>query len=165
MITNLLNLSYNTKRKRQKNQMIPILSRIVDKDIAIYIYNLLIQDYIYTILVGKIYTNSLIMEKHNKKYHETNVVKNVCYDPYFEYFELIKVCEFLKYTKTHFIDKKLYVYDDDTKEIINYFLNVVGFVSVLEEGSVIKQMQMLYKELRFPPQLKNKNYMLLDPLL
>lgn len=134
--------------------MIPILSRIVDKDIAIYIYNLLIQDYIYTILVGKIYANSLIMEKHNKQYHETNVVKNLCYDPDFEYFELIKVCEFLKYTKTYFIDKKLYVYDDDTKKTINDFLNVVGFVSVLEKCSVLKQMHMLYIELRYPPPIK-----------
>lgn len=85
--------------------MIPILMRIVNKDIAIYIYNLIIQDYINTILVGKIYANSLIMEKHSKKYHEINVVQHSCYDPYFEYFELIKVCEFLKHTKTHFIKK------------------------------------------------------------
>lgn len=134
--------------------MIPILMRIVNKDIAIYIYNLIIQDYINTILVGKIYANSLIMEKHSKKYHEINVVQHSCYDPYFEYFELIKVCEFLKHTKTHFIKKKLYTYDIETKKIINDFLHVVGFVSVLKEGynytSVKIQMQMLYKELRHP---------------
>ena len=73
---------------------------------------------------------------------------------YFEYFELIKVCEFLKHTKTHFIKKKLYTYDIETKKIINDFLHVVGFVSVLKEGynytSVKIQMQMLYKELRHP---------------
>lgn len=136
--------------------MITILTRLFPQDISEYIYHLLIKDHINTILIGKIYLNSLIMEKHNTKFNELNVINNsiLCYDPKFEYLKLIKVCEFLKHTRTHFIDKKLYTYDIETKKIINDFLHVVGFVSVLKEGynytSVKIQMQMLYKELRYP---------------
>ena len=134
--------------------MITILTRLFPQDISEYIYNLLIKDYINTILIGKIYLNSLIMEKYNTKFNELNVINNtiICYDPKFEYFKLIKVCEFLKHTKINFIDKKLYTYDDVTKEIINNFLNYIRFVSASKDEyyykTVKEKMQLLYKELK-----------------
>ena len=134
--------------------MITILTRLFPQDISEYIYHLLIKDHINTILIGKLYLNSLIMEKHNTKFNKLNIINNpiLCYDPKFEYFKLINVCEFLKHTKIHFIDKKLYTYDDETKEIINNFLNFIGFVSDLNDAYYYKpvkeKMKLLIKELK-----------------
>ena len=60
--------------------MITILTRLLPQDISEYIYNLLIKDYINTKLIGKIYNNYLIMEKHNIRYHEIVINKGLYYN-------------------------------------------------------------------------------------
>ena len=44
--------------------MITILNRIFPEDVSKTIYNFVIQDYIKYVIIGQLFTNSLIMEKH-----------------------------------------------------------------------------------------------------
>lgn len=132
--------------------MLTLLSKLFPYDICIYIYNLLIEDYINTNLIGKIYNNSLIMEKHNKKYQEIVIIEGLCYNPSLQYVELINACKFLKYVKLNFINKKYYDYDKYTKKIIKDFINIVEFICEVENSGynigVNKYLQPLIKELK-----------------
>jgi hypothetical protein len=117
--------------------MITILTRLFPQDISEYIYNLLIKDYINTKLIGKIYNNCLIMEKHNIRYHEIVINRGLYYNPSLEYIELVNVCKFLKYVKLNFINKKYYNYDKYTKAIIKDFIIVLGFIFQIEDYGYI----------------------------
>lgn len=132
--------------------MLTLLSNIFPYDICEYIYKLLINHHINTKLIGKIYINSLIMEKHNKKYKEIIITKGVYYNQSIDYLELKNVFKFLKYVKLNFINKKYYDYDKYTKKIITNFINVVEFICEVEKSIYMiglnKYLQPLIKELR-----------------
>ena len=118
--------------------MITILNRFFPEDISKCIYNFIIQDYIKYVLIGKIFQNSLIMEKH---YNNFNIIvnnKKLHYDVGTNYSEFVKVCKFLKYMKIHFIDKQYYNYQHYIKCLIEDFKKIIKYVSKNENHILIK---------------------------
>lgn len=90
--------------------MMTILNRIFPEDISKTIYNFVIQDYIKYVIIGQLFTNSLIMEKHFNNFNTIVNRKKMHYDVGVNYFEIVNVCKFLKYMKIYFIDKKFYIF-------------------------------------------------------
>lgn len=117
--------------------MITILNRIFPEDISNTIYNFVIQDYIKYVLSGKLFTKSLIMEKHYNNFNTIVNRKRMHYDVATNYSEIIKVCKFLKYMKTHFIDKKYYNYQHYMTCLIQDFKKVVYYVGENENNKLI----------------------------
>ena len=128
--------------------MITILNRIFPDDISKTIYNFVIQDYIKYTLIGKIFTKSLIMEKHYNNFNTIVNKKMMHYDIGVNYSEIVKVCKFLKYTKLHFIDKKYYDYDNYMKCLIHDFKKVIYYVGENENHCLIKNyFKLIYNEI------------------
>jgi len=126
--------------------MITILTRIFPIEISEHIYNFIIQDYVNYILIGKLYTNLLMMEKHFNIYN--NIVNpNILYCSKININEIIKICKFLKYTKKYFIDKNHYKYDKYTISSIENFKKFVNFVIKNESHILIKKfMEYMYTQ-------------------
>lgn len=128
--------------------MITILNRIFPDDISKTIYNFVIQDYIKHVLSGKIFTNSLIMEKHYNNFNTIVNRKMMHYDIGTNYTEIVNVCKFLKYTKLYFIDKKYYDYGNYMKCLIHDFKKVIYYVGENENHSLIKNyFKLIYNEI------------------
>ena len=118
--------------------MITILNKIFPEDISKVIYNFVVQDYIQYVIVGKIYTSILIMEKHYNNFYTIVNLKRHLYDPSSSYTEIINVCKFLKYMKNHFIEKEYYNYDIYTKQLIENFKEIINYISKNENHNLIK---------------------------
>lgn len=118
--------------------MITILNRIFPEDISKTIYNFVIQDYIKYVLTGKLFTKSLIMEKHYNIFNTIVNRKRMHYDVSVNYLEIVKVFKFLKYMKTHFIDKKYYNYQHYMTCLIHDFKKVIYYVGENENNKLIR---------------------------
>lgn len=118
--------------------MITILNRLFPDDISKTIYNFVIQNYIKYTLIGKIFTNSLIIEKHYNNFNTIVNRKMMHYDIGTNYTEIVNVCIFLKYMKTHFIEKKYYSYDDYMICLIQNFKKIIFYIGENENHSLIK---------------------------
>ena len=128
--------------------MITILNRIFPEDISKTIYNFVIQDYIKYALTGKLFTNSLIMEKHYNNFNTIVNRKRMNYDVATNYSEIVNICKFLKYTKLHFIDKMYYDYGNYMKCLIQDFKKVVYYVGENENNKLIKDyFKLIYNEI------------------
>lgn len=127
--------------------MITILNRLFPIDISKTIYNFIIQDYIKYILFGKLLTNSLIMEKHYNNFNTIVNKKMIHYDISVNYSEILNVCKFLKYIKTHFIEKKYYSYDIDMICLIQNFKKIIFYIGENENNCLIKNyFKLIYNE-------------------
>ena len=128
--------------------MITILNRIFPEDISKTIYNFVIKDYIKYVIIGKLFTNSLIMEKHYNNFNTIVNRKKMHYDVGTNYFEIVNVCKFLKYMKIYFIDKKFYNYQHYMKCLIDDFKKVVYYLSINESHVPIKNyFKIIYNEI------------------
>lgn len=128
--------------------MITILNRIFPEDVSKTIYNFVIQDYIKYVLIGKLFTKSLTMEKHYNDFNTIVNRKNMHYEAGTNYTELVNICKFLKYMKTHFIKKKYYSYDHDMICLIQDFKKVIYYIGENENHSLIKTyFKLIYNEI------------------
>lgn len=128
--------------------MITILNRLFPIDISKTIYNFIIQDYIKYILIGKLLTNSLIMEKHYNNFNTIVNKKMIQYDVSVNYSEILNVCKFLKYIKTHFIEKKYYSYDVYMICLIQNFKKILFYIGENENHCLIKNyFKLIYNEI------------------
>lgn len=128
--------------------MITILNRIFPEDVSKTIYNFVIQDYIKYVIIGQLFTNSLIMEKHYNNFNTIVNRKKMHYDVGTNYFEIVNVCKFLKYMKIYFIDKKFYNYQHYMKCLIDDFKKVVYYLSINESHVPIKNyFKIIYNEI------------------
>ena len=128
--------------------MITILNRLFPDDISKTIYNFVIQDYIKYILIGKLLTNSLIMEKHYNNFNTIANRKNMHYEAGTNYTEILNVCKFLKYMKTHFIEKKYYIYKHYENCLIQDFKKIIFYIGENEKHILIKNyFKLIYNEI------------------
>ena len=118
--------------------MITILNRLFPEDISKTIYNFVIQDYIKYTLIRKIFINSLIMEKHYNNFNTIVNKKMMHYNIGTNYTEIVNVCKFLKYMKTHFIEKKYYSYDVYMICLIQDFKKIIYYIGENENHILIK---------------------------
>ena len=118
--------------------MITILNRIFPEDISKLVYNFVIQNYIQCVIEGKIFINTMIMEKHYNVFNNIINRKNMHYDPSSSYNELINICKFLKYMKTHFIERKYYSYDHYMICLIQDFKKVIYYIGKNENHNLLK---------------------------
>jgi hypothetical protein len=128
--------------------MITIFNRIFPEDISKSIYNFVIQDYIKYVLIGKIFTKSLIIEKHYNNFNTIVNKKMMHYDIGTNYTEIVNVCKFLKYMKTHFIEKKYYSYDHYMNHLIQDFKKIIFYIGENENHILIKNyFKLIYNEI------------------
>ena len=128
--------------------MITILNRLFPDDISKTIYNFVIQNYIKYTLIGKIFTNSLIVEKHYNNFNTIVNRKNMHYEAGTNYTELVNVCKFLKYMKTHFIEKKYYSYKHYENCLIQDFKKIIFYIGENEKHILIKNyFKLIYNEI------------------
>ena len=98
-----------------------LLNKLFTQDISDIIYNFIVQDYINYVLVGKLYHNSLLMEKHIRNYN-ASVLKKSLYNP--ACIEITNIRKFLNYIKINFIEKKHMTHDKYFTELIYNFENL-----------------------------------------
>ena len=118
--------------------MITILNRIFPEDISKLIYNFVIQYYIQYVVEGKLFINTMIMEKHCNNFNNIVNIRKMHFDIGTNYTEIVKVCKFLKYMKIYFIEKKYYNYQHYVKCLIEDFKKVVYYIGENENHSLIK---------------------------
>ena len=110
--------------KQRNTYMITILNRIFPEDISFEIYNFAIKCHVDTIVYGKIYNITLIMENIIRK-HQNNISRNI-YILTADLAVLRLINNNLIHIYNKFVIKKHYVFSDDTKNILAEFLKCLN---------------------------------------
>ena len=99
--------------------MITILNRIFPQDISQYIYNYVLESYIDSVIVGRIYIVELMMKKIIYYWSDTDYIYDI------DILEFKTVVNIITKINNKLIIKNLYSFDDEFKNIIVKYCKII----------------------------------------